>query len=88
VLVAGSASCSPLPIRRLRPASLTATFTDAPTGGGAIAGAEYSIGAAPAPPFRGRMTWWQWTPKPGSGVYFVRLTTPSKTFRARMIRLK
>jgi hypothetical protein len=49
VLVAGSASCSPLPVRRLRPASLMATFTDAQMGGGAIAAAEYSIGVTPAP---------------------------------------
>jgi hypothetical protein len=49
VLVAGSASCSPLPIRRLRPATLMATFTDAQMGGGVIAAAEYSMGATPAP---------------------------------------
>jgi hypothetical protein len=48
VLLAGSARCSPLPIRLLQPATLVATFTDAPMGGGAIAAAEYSIGAAPA----------------------------------------
>ena len=49
VLVAGSASCSPLPIRRLRPATLVATFSDAPMGAGTIAAAEYSMGATPAP---------------------------------------
>jgi hypothetical protein len=49
VLVAGSASCSPLPVRRLRASTLFATFTDAEMGGGAIVAAEYSTGAAPAP---------------------------------------
>jgi hypothetical protein len=49
VLVAGSATCNPLPIRRIRPATLMAAFTDAEMGGSAVAGAEYSIGAAPAP---------------------------------------
>jgi hypothetical protein len=49
VLVAGSASCSPLPIRRLRKATLMATFTDAQMGGGAVAAAEYTIGGSPAP---------------------------------------
>jgi len=47
VLVAGSASCSPLPIHRGRPASLFATFSDAAMGGGAVAAAEYSIGPTP-----------------------------------------
>src|SRR4029453_8445589 len=32
-----------------RPATLMAPVTDAPMGGGAIAAAEYSIGATPAP---------------------------------------
>jgi len=49
VLVAGSAACSPLPVRRGQPATLTATFTDAETGGGTIAAAEYSAGPLPAP---------------------------------------
>jgi hypothetical protein len=49
VLVAGSANVSPLPIRRLKPATLGATFSDAEMGGGAVAAAEYSIGATPAP---------------------------------------
>ncbi len=47
-LVAGSASCSPMPLRTGQPATLVATFSDAETGGGGVAGAEYSIGAAPA----------------------------------------
>jgi len=49
VLVAGSASCNPLPIRRNRPSSLFATFSDSAMGGGAVVAAEYSIGTAPAP---------------------------------------
>jgi hypothetical protein len=49
VLIAGSATCSPMPIRRLRAAALTASFTDAEMGGGAVAAAEYSIGATPKP---------------------------------------
>jgi hypothetical protein len=49
VLAAGGATCSPLPIRRLQPASLTATFTDAEMGGSPVAAAEYSRGKFPAP---------------------------------------
>jgi hypothetical protein len=49
VLVAGSASCNPVPIRRARAATLFATFSDAVTGGSTVAAAEYSIGATPAP---------------------------------------
>ena len=47
VLVAGSASCSSVPLRQDRPATLFATFSDAETGAGVMAGAEYSIGATP-----------------------------------------
>ena len=49
VLVAGSESCNPLPVRRGQATTLFATFSDAATGGGTVAAAEYSIGAAPAP---------------------------------------
>lgn len=49
VLVAGSASCSPLPVRRGLPATLFATFSDLETGGGGISAAEYSIGPSPLP---------------------------------------
>jgi len=48
-LVAGGVSCSSVPLRRDREATLFATFSDAETGGGTVAGAEYSVGAAPAP---------------------------------------
>jgi hypothetical protein len=47
VLVAGSVSCSSIPVRQDQPATLFATFSDAETGAGVIAGAEYSIGATP-----------------------------------------
>jgi len=50
VLVAGTAGTSPSPIIATRPASLYATMSDAETGAGLVAAAEYSIGAAPAPP--------------------------------------
>jgi hypothetical protein len=49
VLVAGSASCNPVPVRRSRPTTLFATFSDAAMGGGGVAAAEYSIGDVPAP---------------------------------------
>ncbi|HET9325381.1 MAG TPA: FlgD immunoglobulin-like domain containing protein, partial [Candidatus Eisenbacteria bacterium] len=48
VLISGTATSSPMPIRRLRPATLMATFTDAEMGGGGVAAAEYSIGSTPA----------------------------------------
>ena len=48
-LVAGSASSSSLPIRRNVAATLIATFSDAETGSGRVAGAEYSVGEAAAP---------------------------------------
>jgi hypothetical protein len=54
VLVGGSAAVSPLPIRRGKAATLTATFTDAEMGGGGVSAAEYSTGAAPAPAGGGR----------------------------------
>jgi hypothetical protein len=49
VLVAGSAGCNPLPVRRFLPATLVATLSDAEVGGGTVAAAEYSIGNNPAP---------------------------------------
>lgn len=49
VLVAGSATCSPLPIRRFLPATLMATMSDAEMGGGGVAAVEYSIGNNPVP---------------------------------------
>jgi hypothetical protein len=49
LLVAGSQACNPLPIRRGLAATLFATFSDAESGGGAVAAAEYSIGVVPAP---------------------------------------
>ena len=49
VLVAGSATCSPMPLRGGAPATLFATLSDAETGGGTVAAAEFSLGAAPAP---------------------------------------
>jgi len=49
VVVAGSAACSPLPIRGGTPATLFATLSDAETGGAAVSAAEYSLGAAPLP---------------------------------------
>jgi hypothetical protein len=49
VLVAGSATCSPLPIRRGHPATLMATLSDAEMGGNGVAAAEYSIGTHAAP---------------------------------------
>jgi hypothetical protein len=49
VVVAGSVSCSPTPIRLNQPTTLTATFSDAERGGGTVSAAEYSLGAAPAP---------------------------------------
>jgi hypothetical protein len=47
VLVGGSATCSPQPVRRFLPATLTATLSDAESGGGGVAAAEYSIGTNP-----------------------------------------
>jgi hypothetical protein len=49
VTVAGSVGITPTPVTRGRAASLHATFSDLETGGGAIAAAEYSWGAAPKP---------------------------------------
>jgi hypothetical protein len=49
VAVAGSVSCSPTPVRRDKPTTLFATFSDAERGGGTVAAAEYAIGSAPAP---------------------------------------
>lgn len=48
VLLSGSASCSPLPVRYGRTETLYATFSDAETGGGSVSAAEYSMGSAPA----------------------------------------
>jgi len=53
VLVAGSASSNPLPIRRFQPATLAATWSDAEMGGGGVAAAEYTIGTNPLPPGAG-----------------------------------
>ena len=50
VLVAGTAGTSPSPVVATRPATLYATLSDAETGAGFVEAAEYSIGAAPAPP--------------------------------------
>lgn len=49
VLLAGSASCTPIPVRTGRPTTLLATFSDAETGGSAVAAAEFSTGASAAP---------------------------------------
>ena len=48
VVVAGSVSVSPSPVRLNQPTTLFATFSDAERGNSAIAAAEYSIGAVPA----------------------------------------
>jgi hypothetical protein len=50
VVVAGSVRISPNPVVRPAPAVLTARITDAGTGGSPIAGAEWSLGVAPAGP--------------------------------------
>jgi hypothetical protein len=56
-LIAGSASCSPAPLRPDRAATLFATFSDAETGAARVTAAEYSIGPEPAAPGAGtRMT--------------------------------
>jgi hypothetical protein len=49
VFVSGTVSTSPDPIRRGSPATLRATVSDAETGGGMVAAAEYSVGSSPAP---------------------------------------
>ena len=54
VLVAGSVATAPYPLKRGSPGTLAAMVSDAETGGGAVAAAEYSIGAAPAAPGAGR----------------------------------
>jgi hypothetical protein len=48
VAVAGSVSCSPTPVRRDKPTTLFATFSDGERGGGTVVAAEYAIGSAPA----------------------------------------
>jgi hypothetical protein len=54
VLVAGSAGTNPSPLQLGNACTLSATFSDAETGGGAVTAAEYAIGASPAPPGTGR----------------------------------
>jgi hypothetical protein len=49
LVVAGSMAASPNPIVRPQNATLTASVSDATTGAGTVAAAEWSIGAAPAP---------------------------------------
>ena len=49
VPVGGSVGCSPVPVRRNRETTLFATFSDAETGGGTVAAAEYSVGDLPVP---------------------------------------
>jgi len=49
VVVAGSPGISPNPIVPPAPATLSATVTDALTGGSAVTAAEWSVGASPAP---------------------------------------
>jgi len=49
VLVAGSATVSPMPLRGGDPATLLATLSDAEAGGGTVSAAEFSLGAAAAP---------------------------------------
>ena len=53
VVVAGSVSASPAPVRHDQPATLFATFSDAERGAGTVTAAEYSKGNAPAPPGAG-----------------------------------
>jgi len=48
VVVAGSVSVSPSPIRRDQPTTLFATFSDAERGASNVSAAEYSVGQAPA----------------------------------------
>ena len=48
VVVAGSVSVGPSPVRIGQPSTLFATFSDAERGGGTVAAAEYSFGPAPA----------------------------------------
>jgi hypothetical protein len=48
IVVAGSLRITPTPVRGSNPATLQATFSDAASGGGSIAAAEYSWGTAPA----------------------------------------
>ena len=49
VVVAGSIECSPNPIFRGNPATLTARVSDQLTGGGTVTAAEWSYGDAPDP---------------------------------------
>ena len=49
IVVAGSQGTSPMPLRGGDPASLFASVSDAETGGGTVAAAEYSLGAVAAP---------------------------------------
>jgi hypothetical protein len=65
VAIAGSAGLSPTPVRRGLPAGLHVTFTDAETGGGSIAAAEYWIGGT--------------TPSPGSGTPMTMIPAGSAT---------
>ena len=49
LVLAGTVMTMPSPIRRGSPATLSATVSDAETGGSTVAAAEYSIGPSPAP---------------------------------------
>lgn len=49
VVVAGSIACSPNPIVRPNPATLSARITEQFTGAGVVAAAEWSLGDTPAP---------------------------------------
>ena len=48
MVLPGSVRTDPSPVVARSPASLAASFTDVPTGGGLIQAAEYSLGSAPA----------------------------------------
>jgi hypothetical protein len=49
VVVAGSIAVLPRPVRSTEPAILTATLSEALSGGSAVAAAEWSFGSSPAP---------------------------------------
>lgn len=83
IVVAGSIAVLPLPVRGAEPALLSATVSEALTGGSTVAAAEWSFGTSPAPAGTG-------TPMTGSFgavIVNVQATIPPGTLTAGTVRL-
>jgi len=83
IVVAGSIAVLPLPVRAADPATLSATVSEALSGGSTVVAAEWSFGASPAPAGTGTPM----TGAFGTVTVPVQATIPPGTLAAGHVRL-